>query len=93
MNNVGNFYQVLFLEKKYLGIKAHDEIVYSQIKELCAFVWNALLIENFFFTYFGGASIRVSTVNEGQGHYYGITKGHCPLWFLKNPRFINSGNK
>ena len=61
MNKVGNFYQVLFLENKYLGIKANDEIVYSQIKKLCAFVWNALLIENFFF---GGASIRVSTVSK-----------------------------
>ena len=62
MNKVGNFYQVLFLENKYLGMKANDEIVYSQIKELCALVLNALLIENFFFTNFGDASIRVSTV-------------------------------
>ena len=49
MNKVGNFLSSAFLENKYLGIKAYDEIVFSQIKELCASVLNALLIEKFIF--------------------------------------------
>ena len=35
-----------YFENKYLLIKAHKEIVFSKIKELCVFICYVLLIEN-----------------------------------------------